>query len=220
VSDWTAASPDVLSDRPERWPVTESEVVLRTSRVIAVRQDHVKSPTDGAEFLRDVVVHPGAVGIVALDDDERVLLVSQYRHPVGHRLLEIPAGLLDVPGEPYPVAAARELFEETHVQATDWRVLVDLFTSPGMTTESTRVYLARGLSAVDGERHVGVHEEADMPVTWAPLADLVEAVLGGRLHNPLVTAGVLATWTARHGNGYDALRPVDAPWEAREAQPR
>ena len=220
MSDWTATSSDVLSDRPERWPVTDSEVVLRTPRVIAVRQDHVQSPADGAEFLRDVVVHPGAVGIVALDEDERVLLVSQYRHPVGHRLLEIPAGLLDVPGEPYPVAAARELFEEAHVQATDWRVLVDLFTSPGMTTESTRVYLARGLSAVDGERHVGVHEEADMPVTWAPLADLVEAVLAGRLHNPLVAAGVLATWTARHGEGYDALRPVEAPWDAREAQPR
>ncbi len=220
MSDWAATSSDVLSDRPERWPVTDSEVVLRTPRVIAVRQDHVQSPADGAEFLRDVVVHPGAVGIVALDEDERVLLVSQYRHPVGHRLLEIPAGLLDVPGEPYPVAAARELFEEAHVQATDWRVLVDLFTSPGMTTESTRVYLARGLSAVDGERHVGVHEEADMPVTWAPLADLVEAVLAGRLHNPLVAAGVLATWTARHGEGYDALRPVEAPWDAREAQPR
>ena len=212
MSDWAATSSDVLSDRPERWPVTDSEVVLRTPRVIAVRQDHVQSPADGAEFLRDVVVHPGAVGIVALDEDERVLLVSQYRHPVGHRLLEIPAGLLDVPGEPYPVAAARELFEEAHVQATDWRVLVDLFTSPGMTTESTRVYLARGLSAVDGE--------ADMPVTWAPLADLVEAVLAGRLHNPLVAAGVLATWTARHGEGYDALRPVEAPWNAREAQPR
>ena len=220
MSDWAAATSDVLSDRPERWPVTDSEVVLRTPRVIAVRQDHVQSPADGGEFLRDVVVHPGAVGIVALDEDERVLLVSQYRHPVGHRLLEIPAGLLDVQGEPYPVAAARELFEEAHVQATDWRVLVDLFTSPGMTTESTRVYLARGLSAVDGERHIGVHEEADMPVTWAPLADLVEAVLAGRLHNPLVAAGVLATWTARHGEGYDALRPVEAPWNAREAQPR
>lgn len=219
MSDWTAYSSLVPSDRPERWPVTNSEVVLQTPRVIAVRQDHIRSPADGAEFVRDVVVHPGAVGIVALDDDERVLLVSQYRHPVGHRLLEIPAGLLDVPGEPYSAAAARELYEEGHVRAADWRVLVDLFTSPGMTTESTRVYLARGLSAVDGERHVGVHEEADMPVIWAPLADLVEAVLAGRLHNPLVAAGVLATWTVRQGEGYDALRPVDAPWDARQAQP-
>jgi ADP-ribose pyrophosphatase len=210
-----------LADQPERWPVKNSESVMQTSRVISVRRDHVQSPTDGVEFVRDVVVHPGAVGIVALDDDERVLLVSQYRHPVGHRLLEIPAGLLDVPGEPYPVAAARELYEEGHVRAEDWRVLVDLFTSPGMTTESTRVYLARRLSAVaDGDRHVGVHEEADMPVTWAPLSDLVAAVLAGRLHNPLVVSGVLATWTARQGDGYDALRQVGAPWDAREAQAR
>lgn len=221
MSEWVDPAPLKLSDRPERWPVRRSQTVLETSRVISVRQDHVQSPADGVEFVRDVVVHPGAVGIVALDDDERVLLVSQYRHPVGHRLLEIPAGLLDVPGEPYPVAAARELYEEGHVHAQDWRVLVDIFTSPGMTTESTRVYLARGLSNVaDDDRHVGVHEEADMAVTWAPLADLVAAVLAGRLHNPIVVSGVLAAWTARQGAGYDSLRPVDAPWDAREAQPR
>jgi 8-oxo-dGDP phosphatase len=221
VTGRDAVSPSTLADRPERWPVSDSTTVFETSRVISVRQDHVQSPFDGAEFVRDVVVHPGAVGVVALDEDERVLLVSQYRHPVGHRLLEIPAGLLDVPDEPYPVAAARELYEEGHVRADDWRVLVDLFTSPGMTTESTRVYLARGLTAVaDDERHVGVHEEADMSVAWAPLADLVDAVLSGFLHNPIVVSGVLATWAARHGGGYDALRPGDAAWDAREAQPR
>jgi 8-oxo-dGTP pyrophosphatase MutT (NUDIX family) len=221
VSGGETSSPPLLGDQPERWPVRSSETVLETSRVISVHRDHVRSPFDGVEFLRDVVVHPGAVGIVALDEEERVLLVSQYRHPVGHRLLEVPAGLLDVPGEPYAVAAARELYEEGHVRAGDWRVLVDIFTSPGMTTESTRVYLARGLSAVaDDDRHVGVHEEAAMAVTWAPLADLVEAVLAGRLHNPIVVSGILATWAARQGDGYDSLRPVDAPWDAREAQPR
>jgi len=218
VSGWTADSPPILRDRPERWPVIGSEMALETSRVISVRRDRLRSPADGAEFTRDVVVHPGAVGIVALDDEERVLLVSQYRHPVGHRLLEIPAGLLDVPGEPYHDAAARELYEEGHVRAAAWRVLVDTFTSPGMTTEATRVYLARGLTSVpDGERHAGVHEEADMPVTWAPLPDLVDALLAGQLHNPLLISGVLATWTARQRDGYDALRPADAPWPARAA---
>lgn len=208
----------MLRDQPERWPVTGSEVVLETSRVISVRRDQLRSPADGVEFTRDVVVHPGAVGIVALDDDQRVLLVSQYRHPVGHRLLEIPAGLLDVAGEHYHEAAARELYEEGHVLASEWRVLVDLFTSPGMTTEATRVYVARGLTAVpDGERHAGVHEEADMPVSWAPLADLVDAVLAGRLHNPLLIIGVLAAWTAGQNGGYDALRPADTPWPARDA---
>ena len=221
MSAWDDPWPLTLRDRPERWPVARSQTVLDTSRVISVREDQVQSPTDGVEFIRDVVVHPGAVGIVALDNEERVLLVSQYRHPVGHRLLEIPAGLLDVPREPYPAAAARELYEEGHVRADEWRVLVDIFTSPGMTTESTRVYLARGLSDVDhDDRHIGVHEEADMAVTWAPLAELVEAVLAGRLHNPIVISGILATWAARQGEGFDALRPVDAPWDAREAQPR
>ena len=199
--------------------MSASETVLDTSRVISVREDRLRSPADGAEFVRDVVIHPGAVGVVALDRDERVLLVSQYRHPVGHRLFEVPAGLLDVPGEPYHLAAARELYEEGHVRADEWRVLVDIFTSPGMTTESTRVFLARGLTAVaDVDRHIGVHEEADMPVSWAPLADVVDAVLAGRLHNPILVSGVLAAWSARSRGGYDALRPADAPWAAREAQ--
>jgi ADP-ribose pyrophosphatase len=89
-----------------------------------------------------------------------------------------------------------------------------------MTTEATRVYLARGLTAVpDGERHVGVHEEADMPVSWAPLRDLVDGVLAGRMHNPLLVSGVLAAWAARHDGGFDALRPADAPWPARDSQP-
>jgi ADP-ribose pyrophosphatase len=199
--------------------VSASETVLDTSRVISVREDRLRSPADGAEFVRDVVIHPGAVGVVALDRDERVLLVSQYRHPVGHRLFEVPAGLLDVPGEPYHLAAARELYEEGHVRADEWRVLVDIFTSPGMTTESTRVFLARGLTAVaDVDRHIGVHEEADMPVSWAPLADVVDAVLAGRLHNPILVSGVLAAWSARSRGGYDGLRPVDAPWAAREVQ--
>jgi 8-oxo-dGDP phosphatase len=199
--------------------VSASETVLDTSRVISVREDRLRSPADGAEFVRDVVIHPGAVGVVALDRDERVLLVSQYRHPVGHRLFEVPAGLLDVPGEPYHLAAARELYEEGHVRADEWRVLADIFTSPGMTTESTRVFLARGLTAVaDVDRHIGVHEEADMPVSWAPLADVVDAVLAGRLHNPILVSGVLAAWSARSRGGYDALRPADAPWAARDAQ--
>jgi ADP-ribose pyrophosphatase len=206
-----------LADRPERWPVAASATVLETERVISVRQDHIRSPADGAEFVRDVVIHPGAVGVIALDDEERVLLVSQYRHPVGHRLLEVPAGLLDVPGEPYHVAAARELYEEGHVRAERWRVLVDIFTSPGMTTESTRIFLARGLTAVaEGDRHVGVHEEADMPVSWAPLSDVVDAVLAGLLHNPILVSGVLAAWSARTRGGDHALRQADAPWAVRE----
>ena len=201
-----------VEDRAERWPLSSSSVAHRTGRVISVRRD-VVAPAEGEHFTRDVVVHPGAVGILALDEQERVLLVSQYRHPVGHRLLEAPAGLLDVPGEPYHEAAVRELYEEGHVRARDWRVLVDAFTSPGMTTESIRVYLARDLEHVpDNDRHVGRAEEADMPVVWAPLPDVVEAILAGRLHNAVLCLAALAAWTARNGAGYDSLRPVDAPW--------
>lgn len=201
-----------IEDQAERWLVSSSSVTHETGRVISVRKD-VVTPATGGAFTRDVVQHPGAVGILALDDDERVLLVSQYRHPVGHRLLEAPAGLLDVPGEQYHVAAVRELYEEGHVRARNWRVLVDAFTSPGMTTESIRVYLARGIEHVPyGDRHVGHAEEADMPVVWAPLRDVVAAVLEGRLHNAMLCLAALAAWAARNGEGYDSLRPVEAPW--------
>jgi 8-oxo-dGTP pyrophosphatase MutT (NUDIX family) len=205
-------------DVPERWPVVSSSYTLRTGRVIDIREDVVER--GGREFTRDVVVHSGAVGIIALDDHDRMLLVHQYRHPVGHRLFEPPAGLLDVEGEDYLAAAQRELYEEGHVRARDWRVLVDAFTSPGMTTESLRIYLARSLSEVPhDERHDGIDEEADMPVSWTPLADVVAGVLAGDLHNPSLVMGALAAWTARNGAGFDALRPAGSPWPAREAVP-
>lgn len=205
---------DSLRDSPEQWPVTSSSVSLATGRVISVRED-----TLGPGFVRDVVVHPGAVGVIALDSSERVLLVRQYRHPVGHRLYEPPAGLLDVSGEDYLVGAQRELYEEGHIRAASWRVLVDAFTSPGMTTEALRIYLARELSESEQERYAGEHEEADMPIVWAPLATLVSQILAGELHNPTLVMGCLAAWAARNGTGYDALRDPSAPWPAREALP-
>lgn len=213
----TADDLDDWIDRPERWPVQRSETTLDTGRVIGVRQDRVLSPVSDDEFDRDVVVHPGAVGIVALDEHERVLTISQYRHPTGHRLIEIPAGLLDVEGEDYPQAARRELYEEGAVQASRWHLLADVFTSPGMTTEATRVFLARGISeVVEGERYVGEHEEADLPIRWVALRELVAGILAGRLQNQLLVTGVLAAWAARQGEGYDALRPAETPWPARD----
>ena len=115
------------------------------------------------------------------------------------------------------MAAQRELYEEGHVRARDWRVLVDAFTSPGMTTEALRMYLARGLEEVPaGDRFNGVHEEADMPVSWAPLADVVAGIMAGDLQSPTLVMGALAAWTARQGAGYDALRAADAAWPARD----
>jgi 8-oxo-dGDP phosphatase len=212
--------PNGVADVPERWQVSSSAIVHDTDRVIAVRRDVVHPPGGGEPFTRDVVVHPGAVAVVALDDSDRLLLVQQYRHPVGHRLLELPAGLLDVPEEPYLVAAKRELYEEAHVRAESWRVLVDFFTSPGMTNESVRIFLARQLRDVpDDDRHVGVWEEAHMSVVRVPIADIVSGILAGRLHNPTLVVGALAAWAVRAGDGFDSLRPPDAPWPAREATP-
>lgn len=193
-----------LEDVPESWPVVSSDVVHETGRVISVRRDRV-APAGGEEFTRDVVVHPGAVGVVALDERQRMLLVRQYRHPVGHRLVEPPAGLRDAPDEDLRLAAARELWEETGIKAADWRVLVDLYTSPGLTDESVRIFLARDLSVTD-ETFDRQHEEADLEVVRAPLADVVRGVLAGHLHNPVLVSGALAAWTALHGEGFDALR--------------
>lgn len=203
-----------LADQPEHWPVTSSEVVHETGRVISVRRDTV-APVGAEPFVRDVVVHPGAVGVVALDSANRMLLVRQYRHPVGYKLLEPPAGLLDVQGEQYRLGAERELWEETATKAADWRILVDAFTSPGLTNEAVRIFLARDLSPAD-ETFQREAEEADMETVWAPLIDVVGAVLAGQLQNPILVMGSLAAWTALNGPGFDTLRPADTPWPAKD----
>src|SRR5439155_20918141 len=140
----------------------------------------------GDAVARDVVEHPGAVGVIALDDAERVLLVQQYRHPVRRLLWEPPAGLLDQPGENPLAAARRELYEEAGHRAAEWLTLVDAFTSPGMSDEAIRIYLARGLAPVGADdRFLGEHEERGMPITWVPLEAAADLVLAGRLHNPM-----------------------------------
>lgn len=199
-----------VADSAVTFDVVATTTSFRSGRVIDVRTDTVAMP-GGGTATRDVVVHPGAVGVIALDDRERVLLVRQYRHPVRHRLWEPPAGLLDEPGESPLAAAQRELFEEAHHQARRWDVLVDAFTSPGMTSEAVRIYLARNVVASDGPRHEGADEEADMPVAWVPLDDALDGVLRGDLHNPMAVMGLFATAYAR-ANGYRGLRPADAPW--------
>ena len=199
-----------ISDTPASYDVVSTEAVYTSGRVIDVRRDQVAMP-GGGTATRDVIEHPGAVGVIALDDRQRVLLLRQYRHPVRQLLWEPPAGLLDEPGEAPLDTAKRELFEEAHAQAGRWDVLVDAFTSPGMTAEAVRVYLARDVRPADGPRHPGEHEEADMPVEWVPLDDAVRLVLAGDLHNPLAVMGVLAAATACR-DGFAGLRPADAPW--------
>jgi 8-oxo-dGTP pyrophosphatase MutT (NUDIX family) len=213
-----------VGDRYAPRPVVEAEVI-HEGMVFDVVAERVALSGDGTApgpgeeaadvVRREFVRHPGAVAVVALDDDERVLLLSQYRHPVRRELWEVPAGLLDVSGEDSRDAAARELAEEADLTAARWDVLVDYFTSPGASDEALRVYLARGLSPVpDADRFEREDEERDMVAEWIPLDEAVTLVLSGALHNPSAVAGVLATAAARAA-GWSTLRPADAPWPER-----
>jgi len=183
-------------------------------RVIGLRVDKVEMP-DGRVAVREVVEHPGAVAVVAMDEAGSVVLIRQYRHPAGEYLLELPAGLLDVPGEPAVDAARRELFEEAGVRAETWHTLLDLRTSPGMSDEAVRVFLARGLTEVpEAERYAGQEEETDLGAHRMPLDDAVQAALSGRVENAITVAGLLATARVRDTDWVD-LRPPDTPWPAR-----
>lgn len=169
----------------------------------------------GADMLvREFIRHPGAVAILALDGQDRVRMIRQYRHPVGEELWEIPAGLLDVDGESLIEAAQRELAEETDLTAARWDVLVDFYNSPGSSSERIRVFLARELAEVPpDQRHKRTGEEEGMPLAWVPVAQAVDAVLAGRVHNPSAAMGLLALH-ANAGRRFAGLRPADAPWEA------
>jgi 8-oxo-dGDP phosphatase len=166
--------------------------------------------------VRDIVVHPGAVGVLALDDSDRVLLIRQYRHPVGGFLFEPPAGLLDHAGEEPLLAAQRELLEEGGYLASDWSVLVDFANTPGGSSEAFRCFLARGITAADGDRpQTGEAEEIDLPQVWVPLDEAKELVLAGHLQNPTTVVGVLAACVARD-SGWTSLREPDCPWPIRD----
>jgi 8-oxo-dGDP phosphatase len=202
-----------IADTPEMWEVTATTVPFAGNKT-SVRTDDVVMP-DGSVARRDYQVHPGSVAVLALDDEDRVLVLRQYRHPVRQKLWELPAGLLDVPGENPLHAAQRELYEEAHVKAEDWRVLADVYTTPGGCDEAVRVFLAREISAADGDRFEVSEEEADMEQARVPVERLVQGALAGELHNNCLVVGVLALTAARSGPGLDTLRPADAPWPAR-----
>jgi 8-oxo-dGDP phosphatase len=186
---------------------TTSSQTLHTGKIFALRTDHVRMPS-GKIVTREVVEHYGAVAIVAMDDDGRIPMVYQYRHPIGRRLWELPAGLLDVNGEAPHLTAARELREEAGLAAQTWRVLVDLDSTPGFSDESVRVYLATGLTDVG--RPEAHDEEADMTVQWHPIAEAVQRVFSGEIVNSLAVGGILAAYAV--SAGIAEPRPVDAPW--------
>ncbi|HYO19928.1 MAG TPA: NUDIX hydrolase [Dermatophilaceae bacterium] len=202
-----------LTDRLDRQPVLDSAVVFE-GVVWDVRRDTVDLGRAG-QVRREYVDHPGAVAIVALrqvDSCDQVLLIQQYRHPVGAFEWELPAGLLDVAGEPPWLGAARELHEEADLSAGAWHVLIDYYGSPGGLSEALRVFLARDLADVHrDDRFTREDEEQGMPVCWVDLDEAHDAVLAGQLHNPSAVVGILTAHAAR-ARDWATLRPHDAPW--------
>jgi 8-oxo-dGTP pyrophosphatase MutT (NUDIX family) len=186
---------------------TISSEILYSGKIFALRRDQVRMP-GGKVVAREVVEHFGAVAIVAMDDDGRIPMVYQYRHPLGRRLWELPAGLLDAHGEAPHLTAARELREEVGLEAKTWQVLLDLDSTPGFSDESVRVFLATGLTDVG--RPEAHDEEADMTVQWYPLAEAVRRVFSGEIVNSLAVGGILAAHAV--GEGIAEPGPVDTPW--------
>jgi ADP-ribose pyrophosphatase len=202
-----------VADAYEAHEVLGSRVQF-SGAVWDVRSDDVRFGSH--TVTRDLVVHPGAVGVVALDEHDRVLLIRQYRHPVGGYLFEPPAGLLDTHRESALQCARRELAEEAGLAAHVWHVLIDFLNSPGGTSETFRCFLARGLQHLpEGREHTGEAEEAHLPQVWVPLDEAVGLVLAGRIQNPTATNGILAAAAAR-ARGWADLRPAEAPWPVRD----
>ncbi|MDN6695573.1 MAG: NUDIX hydrolase, partial [Corynebacterium casei] len=190
--------------------VLSSELLL-DAPIVAVRQDKLAMPNDQVAF-REVIEHMGAVAVVAINENNEIAMVNQYRHSVKRRLWEIPAGLLDIKDESEILGAQRELVEEAGLEAAEWSVLTDLVTSPGFCEESARVFLAQGLTRVERPEAFG-DEEADMDFAWVDLDDAVAKVLNGEINNSIAVAGILAAKQVISGNGQ--ARDVSAPFELR-----
>lgn len=194
----TPAERDALLSGPLADIHDPAEVVASSrvyeGRVWDIRRDRFRFGDH--ELERDYVDHTGAVAVLARDDDDRVLLINQYRHPIRARDWELPAGLLDVEGEDPLAAAQRELAEEADLVAAEWRELLTFATSPGGSDETIRVYEARGLTAAP-EVFARTEEEAELIVRWVPIVEVIEAALAGRIHNSILLLAVLAAHARR-----------------------
>ncbi|APT92572.1 ADP-ribose pyrophosphatase [Corynebacterium phocae] len=190
---------------------TLDSALLADAPIIALRRDRVSMP-GGAVAHREIVEHLGAVAVVAIDASGRVAMVEQYRHSVGRRLWELPAGLLDIKGESELAGAKRELQEEAGIQAQQWSVLCDLVTSPGFCEESVRVYLATGLTSVEKLDAQG-DEEADMAFAWVPLDTAVSRILTGEIVNSIAVSGILSAYQVVRCGAQ--ARSVDVPFDLR-----
>jgi 8-oxo-dGDP phosphatase len=193
--------------RPGEYETLKTETVYE-GRVITLVRDTVAMP-GGGDSVREVVRHIGAVAVVAIDDKGRVVLVRQYRHPVGGYLWELPAGLRDADGEPPLETAKRELAEEARLAADRWSLLATSYSTPGFCDEQVLIYLAEGLSEVPVPEGFTVeHEELDMTVERVPLGDAVQRVFDGGIRNASAVIGLLAAAQARAFA--PRLRPVDS----------
>lgn len=188
----------LAGDNAESWPVDSTIDLHRDHWVVALRSDMVRRPDhpEGDAFRRLVLEHPGAAVALAIDDNDRVFCLRQYRHPAQRRFVELPAGICDVDGEDPLEVAKRELREEAGLQATEWQHLLSTYSSPGLSAEQIHLYAARGLAPADRGDFVLEHEEAEMEAFWVPLDELRAAVLDGRVTDAPVALAVLA---------YDAL---------------
>lgn len=195
-----------MADAEHEFRTLSSETFYR-GKILALRADEVQMP-GGHVAVREVVEHFGAVATAAVDEDGRLAMIYQYRHALGRRLWELPAGLLDEPGEDPAQAAARELQEETGLAAESWRLLLDVALSPGFCDEAVRVYLARGLRDVG--RPPAAHEEADLTVHWVDLGEAADMVLAGEVVNATAAAGVLAAYAVVVDG--KPTRPTGSPW--------
>lgn len=200
----------LLADDRVDLPIVSSDVVFQ-GKIWDVRRETFDY--NGQQITREFVDHTGAVSVLAVDDDERVLLIKQYRHPIRAREWEIPAGLLDVADEDPLEAAKRELAEEVDLAAASWSVLSDYVTTPGGNNEAIRVYLARDLT--ETAAFAREDEEADIEKRWVPLDEALDAVVARRIQNPSLVVAVYAAAISR-SRGWSTLGAADAPWPQRD----
>jgi 8-oxo-dGTP pyrophosphatase MutT (NUDIX family) len=182
-----------LEDASDPARIIASELMF-AGRIWDIRRETIEF--GGSTFAREFVAHTGAVTVLAIDEHERILMINQYRHPIGGRDWELPAGLLDVEGEPPLLAAQRELAEEADLVAAEWIPLTRFHTSPGGSNEIIHLFEARGLSPAP-QVHDRTAEEAEIVTRWVGLDDALEAVLAGRLLNSPLIIAVLAAHARR-----------------------
>ena len=199
-----------IHDSHAEHPILEAKT-LQSTPIYDLVEETFSFGAEGETLTRAFLKHLSAVAVLAVDQQDRVLLIRQYRHPLRQNMWEIPAGLLDADGEPMLDAAARELHEEADISAKTWHTLADFHTSPGASNEAIRIYLASGITETpEHAQHERVGEEAEIEKAWIPLAEAVQAVLTGQIRNPSAVTGILALHAIRTGGGQ--LREARAPW--------